>query len=60
MAEGHDISGSDDEAVGEPDTELYQLKLNGSDWHQNISEKELNKGYILILKVINSFLRTFR
>ena len=32
MAEGHDISGSDDEAVGEPDTELYQLKLDGSDW----------------------------
>lgn len=32
MAEGHDISGSDNEAVGEPDTELYQLKLDGSDW----------------------------
>ena len=32
MAEGHDISGSDDEAVGKPDTELYQLKLDGSDW----------------------------
>ena len=32
MAEGHDISGSDDEAVWEPDTELYPLKLDGSDW----------------------------
>ena len=30
--EGHDISGSDDEAVWEPDTELYPLKLDGSDW----------------------------
>ena len=32
MAEGHDISGSDDKAVWEPDTELYLLELDGSDW----------------------------
>ena len=32
MAEGHDISGSDDEAVWEPDTELYRLVHDGSDW----------------------------
>ena len=32
IADGHDISGSDDEAVWEPDTELYPLELDGSDW----------------------------
>ena len=31
MADGHDISGSDDEVVWEPDTELYPLELDGSD-----------------------------
>ena len=32
MVEGHDISGSDDEAVWEPENELYPLELDGSDW----------------------------
>ena len=32
MSEGHDVSGSDDEAVREPDTELYPLELDASDW----------------------------
>ena len=61
MAEGHDISGSDDEAVGEPDNELYLLELNGSDWHQNISEKELNKGGLhLNLKGNQQFFKNFQ
>lgn len=40
MAEGLDISGFDDEATGEPDTELYPLKLDGSDWQYLQLNKE--------------------
>ena len=32
MADGHDFSGSNDGVVWEPDTELYPLELDGSDW----------------------------
>ena len=32
MADGHDISGSDNEAVWEQDTELYRVVHDGSDW----------------------------
>ena len=42
MAEGHDISGSDDEAVWEPDTELYRLVHDGSDWqYLQLNEERL-------------------
>ena len=42
MAEGHDISGSDNEAVWEQDTELYRVVHDGSDWqYLQLNEERL-------------------